>query len=135
EENKQLETRIKDEYTRKINNAIQESLDVENMIDNVSNVLKDTFSDGIITDVEKKLINDTLSSLEKENAENVQQIEMALNHPYVTNDNIVELDQAYTIYEGMYEALVQSIHESIADNIITSDESIRVNEAVVQFRD
>lgn len=135
EENKQLETRIKDEYTRKINNAIQESLDVENMIDNVSNVLKDTFSDGIITDVEKKLINDTLSSLEKENAENVQQIEMALNHPYVTNDDIVELDQAYTIYEGMYEALVQSIHESIADNIITSDESIRVNEAVVQFRD
>ncbi|MBF0793430.1 hypothetical protein [Mammaliicoccus lentus] len=135
EENKQLETRIKDEYTRKINNAIQESLDVENMIDNVSNVLKDTFSDGIITDVEKKLINDTLSSLEKENAENVQQIEMALNHPYVTNDDIVELDQAYTIYDGMYEALVQSIHESIADNIITSDESIRVNEAVVQFRD
>lgn len=135
EENKQLETRIKDEYTRKINNAIQESLDVENMIDNVSNVLKDTFSDGIITDVEKKLINDTLSSLEKENAENIQQIEMALNHPYVTNDDIVELDQAYTIYDGMYEALVQSIHESIADNIITSDESIRVNEAVVQFRD
>lgn len=135
EENKQLETRIKDEYTRKINNAIQESLDVENMIDNVSNVLKDTFSDGIITDVEKKLINDTLSSLEKENAENVQQIEMALNHPYVTNDDIIELDQAYTIYEGMYESLVQSIHESIADNIITSDESIRVNEVVVQFRD
>lgn len=135
EENKQLETRIKDEYTRKIDIAIQESLDVENMIDNVSNVLKDTFSDGIITDVEKKLINDTLSSLEKENAENVQQIEMALNHPYVSNEDIVELDQAYTIYDGMYEALVQSIHESIADDIITADESKRVNEAVVDFRD
>lgn len=135
EENKQLETRIKEEYTRKIDNAIRESLDVENMIDNVSNVLRHTFADGIITDVEKKLINDTLSALEKENSEYVQQIELALNHPYITTEHIIELEQAYSAYDGMYVTLVQSIYESIADDIVTANESEEVNKAVVNFRD
>ncbi|QYG29984.1 hypothetical protein K0O13_07700 [Mammaliicoccus sciuri] len=132
---KQQETRIKESYQRDIQNAIQESVDVENIINTATGIIQDTFADGIITDVEKKLINDTLSSLEKENSEYVQQIELALNHPYITDEDIVRLEQAYTEYDGMYETLVQSISESISDDVITSDESTRVNEAIVNFRD
>lgn len=135
EEAKQQETRIKESYQREIQNAIQESVDVENIINTATSVLQDTFADGIITDVEKKLINDTLSSLEKENSEYVQQIELALNHPYITDEDIIRLEEAYVEYDGMYETLVQSINESISDNIITSDESTKVNEAIVDFRD
>lgn len=135
EEAKQQETRIKESYQRDIQNAIQESVDVENIINTATGIIQDTFADGIITDVEKKLINDTLSSLEKENSEYVQQIELALNHPYITDEDIVRLEQAYTEYDGMYETLVQSISESISDDVITSDESTRVNEAIVNFRD
>lgn len=135
EEAKQQETRIKESYQREIQNAIQESVDVENIINTATSVLQDTFADGIITDVEKKLINDTLSSLEKENSEYVQQIELALNHPYITDEDIIRLEEAYVEYDGMYETLVQSINESISDNIITSDESKKVNEAIVDFRD
>ncbi|WP_204256793.1 hypothetical protein [Mammaliicoccus sciuri] len=135
EEVKQQETRIKESYQRDIQNAIQESVDVENIIDTATGIIQDTFADGIITDVEKKLINDTLSSLEKENSEYIQQIELALNHPYITDEDIVRLEEAYTIYDGMYETLVQSINESISDHLITSDESTKVNEAIVDFRD
>ncbi|MEB6232624.1 synaptonemal complex protein 1 [Mammaliicoccus sciuri] len=135
EEAKQQETRIKESYQREIQNAIQESVDVENIINTATSVLQNTFADGIITDVEKKLINDTLSSLEKENSEYVQQIELALNHPYITDEDIIRLEEAYVEYDGMYETLVQSINESISDNIITSDESTKVNEAIVDFRD
>lgn len=135
EEVKQQETRIKESYQRDIQNAIQESVDVENIIDTATGIIQDTFADGIITDVEKKLINDTLSSLEKENSEYIQQIELALNHPYITDEDIVRLEEAYTIYDGMYETLVQSINESISDDLVTSDESTRVNEAIVHFRD
>ncbi len=135
EEVKQQETRIKESYQRDIQNAIQESVDVENIIDTATGIIQDTFADGIITDVEKKLINDTLSSLEKENSEYIQQIELALNHPYITDEDIVRLEQAYTEYDGMYETLIQSISESISDDVITSDESTRVNEAIVNFRD
>lgn len=135
EEAKQQETRIKESYQRDIQNAIQESVDVENIINTATGVIQDTFADGIITDVEKKLINDTLSSLEQENSEYIQQIELALNHPYITDEDIIRLEEAYTIYDGMYETLVQSINESISDDVITSDESTRVNEAIVDFRD
>ncbi|QSN68394.1 hypothetical protein JTZ62_04355 [Mammaliicoccus sciuri] len=135
EEAKQQETRIKESYQREIQNAIQESVDVENIINTATSIIEDTFADGIITDVEKKLINDTLSSLEKENSEYVQQIELALNHPYISDENIIKLEEAYVEYDGMYETLVQSINESISDNIITSDESTKVNEAIVNFRD
>ncbi|WP_239740258.1 hypothetical protein [Mammaliicoccus sp. P-M59] len=131
---KQQETRIKESYQRDIQNAIQESVDVENIINTATTVLQDTFADGIITDVEKKLINDTISSLEKENSEYVQQIELALNHPYISDDHIIELTEAYEGYMGMYDTLVTSIYESISDDVVTSDESTRVNDAIVNFR-
>lgn len=134
EESKQQETRIKEEFQRDINKAIQESLDVDNIINSTADIIKDTFADGIITDVEKKLVNDTISSLEKENSEYVQQIELALNHPYISDDHIIELTEAYEGYMGMYDTLVTSIYESISDNIITADESTKVNEAIVNFR-
>lgn len=134
EESKQQETRIKEEFQRDINKAIQESLDVDNIINSTADIIKDTFADGIITDVEKKLVNDTISSLEKENTEYIQQIELALNHPYISDDHIIELTEAYEGYLGMYDTLVTSIYESISDNIITADESTKVNEAIVNFR-
>ncbi|WP_323705855.1 carbohydrate binding domain-containing protein [Mammaliicoccus sciuri] len=131
---KQQETRIKESYQRDIQNAIQESVDVENIINTATTVLQDTFADGIITDIEKKLINDTISSLEKENSEYVQQIELALNHPYISDDHIIELTEAYEGYMGMYDTLVTSIYESISDDVVTSDESTTVNDAIVNFR-
>ena len=131
---KQQETRIKESYQSEIQTAIQESVDVEKIIDTTTSIIQDTFADGIITDVEKKLIKETLSSLEKENSEYVQQIELALNHPYISDEDIIELEEAYSQYDGMYETLVQSINESIADNIISSEESTDVNEAIVNFR-
>lgn len=134
EESKQQETRIKEEFQRDINKAIQESLDVDNIINSTADIIKDTFADGIITDVEKKLVNDTISSLEKENTEYVQQIELALNHPYISDEHIIELTEAYEGYMGMYDTLVTSIYESISDNIITADESTKVNDAIVNFR-
>ncbi|WP_239704833.1 carbohydrate binding domain-containing protein [Mammaliicoccus sp. E-M24] len=131
---KQQETRIKESYQREIQTAIQESVDVEKIIDTTTSIIQDTFADGVITNVEKKLIKETLSSLEKENAEYVQQIELALNHPYISDEDIIELEEAYSQYDGMYETLVQSINESIADNVISSEESTDVNEAIVNFR-
>lgn len=135
EENKVQNDIIRDEFARKIDEAINEANDVDYIVETTSKVLQETFKDGIITDVEKRLIEQTLSNLEKENAEYMQQVDSAYNSPYILLDDIVKLDEAVLIYNGLYQSLVMNINETVKDKEITSQESKTVNESLIQFKD
>ncbi|HEC2240684.1 TPA: hypothetical protein R1960_000817 [Staphylococcus delphini] len=135
EESKVKNDLIRDEFDRKLNVAISEAIDVEGIVNETSNIIKETFADGVITDVEKRLIKDTLATLEKENSEFKQQVEQAYNHPYILSEDIIKLDEAIAVYNGIYESLVTNINESISDSKITSQESKSVNDSLIQYRE
>ncbi|EMV3069517.1 hypothetical protein AACG64_000197 [Staphylococcus pseudintermedius] len=135
EENKVKNDLIRDEFDRKLNVAISEAIDVESIVNETSDIIKETFADGVITDVEKRLIKDTLATLEKENSEFKQQVEQAYNHPYILSEDIIKLDEAMAVYNGIYESLVVNINESISDSKITSQESKSVNDSLIHYRE
>lgn len=135
EENRVQNDLIRDEFARKIDETISESQDVDYIIKTTSKVIQDTFKDGIITDVEKRLIEQTLANLDKENSEYLQQVDIAYNSPYILLDDIIKLDEAVLIYNGLYQSLIMNINESIKDQTITPQESKTVNDLLIQFRE
>ncbi len=121
-------------YDQKLNQVVDESKDVSNALNETNSVLMESFKDEIVTDVEKEKIKLVLSQLEKENTEYVQQIELALNSAYINNDDLARLQLAYQEYTNMYENLVNTINESIADSRVTQEENKKVSDSVVRFR-
>lgn len=132
---KQETDRIVDSFRNEINQTISEATDVEKIVNDTTNILNDAFQDGVITNVEKKLIKDSLSTLEKENQEYQDEIDLALNHPYITPQDTIDLNEAIVEYESMYESLTTSIIESISDSKVTAEESEKVNQSIVDFRE
>lgn len=132
---KQETDRIVDSFRNEINQTISEATDIEKIVNDTTNILNDAFQDGVITNVEKKLIKDSLSTLEKENQEYQDKIDLALNHPYITPQDTIDLNEAIVEYESMYESLTTSIIESISDSKVTAEESERVNQSIVNFRE
>lgn len=135
ESSKQQADIVVDKFRKEITNVIEEATDVKRIINDTTDVLNGAFKDGVITKVEKKLIKDSLATLEKENKDFEDKINLALNHPYISSDDTSAINVAVLEYESMYDSLTTSIIESISDSKITSDESEHINEAIVDYRD
>ena len=116
---KQQTDRMLEEYKKEVSQTISEATDVRNIVDNAADILQAAFADGVITDVEKRLISETLAQLEKENREFEDKINLALNHPYITEEDTIELNNSIIEYSSMYETLIISINESVSDKMIT----------------
>lgn len=134
-ENKVLNDLIRDEFDIKINRAMSEALDVETVAESAANIINDSFSDGIINDIEKRLIKDTLSSLEKENIEFLQQVEMAYNSQYISQEDIINLDESLATYNGLYESLVMNINEILKLTSVTSQQGKIINDALIEYKE
>ncbi len=132
---KQQTDRMLEEYKKEVSQTISEATDVRNIVDNAADILQAAFADGVITDVEKRLISETLAQLEKENREFEDKINLALNHPYITEEDTIELNNSIIEYSSMYETLVISINESVSDKMITPQESEEINQNIVNFRE
>lgn len=132
---KQQTDRMLEEYKKEVSQTISEATDVRNIVDNAADILQAAFADGVITDVEKRLISETLAQLEKENREFEDKINLALNHPYITEEDTIELNNSIVEYSSMYETLVISINESVSDKMITPQESEEINQNIVNFRE
>lgn len=122
-------------YDQKINTLVAESQDVIKTIDDTTTSLTEAFEDSFITEVEKRRIEENLATLEKENKDYVQKIELALAHPYISDEDLVLLQQEYESYQSIYETLVSDINESISDRKITEKESQLVSEGIKNFRE
>lgn len=81
------------------------------------------------------MISETLAQLEKENREFEDKINLALNHPYITEEDTIELNNSIVEYSSMYETLVISINESVSDKMITPQESEEINQNIINFRE
>lgn len=132
---KQQTDKMLEEYKKEVSQTISEATDVRNIVDNAADILQAAFADGVITDVEKRLISETLAQLEKENREFEDKINLALNHPYITEEDTIELNNSIVEYSSMYETLIISINESISDKMITPQESEEINQNIVNFRE
>lgn len=132
---KQQTDRMLEEYKKEVSQTISEATDVRNIVDNAADILQAAFADGVITDVEKRLISETLAQLEKENREFEDKINLALNHPYITEEDTIELNNSIVEYSSMYETLVISINESVSDKMITPQESEEINQNIINFRE
>ncbi|WP_053040137.1 hypothetical protein [Staphylococcus haemolyticus] len=132
---KQQTDRMLEEYKKEVSQTISEATDVRNIVDNAADILQAAFADGVITDVEKRLISETLAQLEKENREFEDKINLALNHPYITEEDTIELNNSIIEYSSMYETLIISINESVSDKMITPQESEEINQNIVNFRE
>lgn len=132
---KQQTDRMLEEYKKEVSQTISEATDARNIVDNAADILQAAFADGVITDVEKRLISETLAQLEKENREFEDKINLALNHPYITEEDTIELNNSIIEYSSMYETLIISINESVSDKMITPQESEEINQNIVNFRE
>lgn len=132
---KQQTDRMLEEYKKEVSQTISEATDVRKIVDNAADILQAAFADGVITDVEKRLISETLAQLEKENREFEDKINLALNHPYITEEDTIELNNSIIEYSSMYETLIISINESVSDKMITPQESEEINQNIVNFRE
>lgn len=132
---KQQTDRMLEEYKKEVSQTISEATDVRNIVDNAADILQAAFADGVITDIEKRLISETLAQLEKENREFEDKINLALNHPYITEEDTIELNNSIIEYSSMYETLVISINESVSDKMITPQESEEINQNIINFRE
>lgn len=132
---KQQTDRMLEEYKKEVSQTISEATDVRNIVDNAADILQAAFADGVITDIEKRLISETLAQLEKENREFEDKINLALNHPYITEEDTIELNNSIVEYSSMYETLVISINESVSDKMITPQESEEINQNIINFRE
>lgn len=73
--------------------------------------------------------------MKKENREFEDKINLALNHPYITEEDTIELNNSIVEYSSMYETLVISINESVSDKMITPQESEEINQNIINFRE
>lgn len=131
----QKAVRITKEYQKEIDKAKEEAVDVQEVVETTTKTIQEAFADGVLTEIEKKSIRDSLATLEKENSEYIQQIELAKNHPFILQDDILLINTAEQNYENIYNTLVEEINLAIADDLATLEESKRVNDYIVSFRE
>lgn len=129
------EKRLRKEYLEALDRTKKEALDVERIVSETSTTIAEAFKDGVITDVEKKLIENSLATLQKENQEYITKIEEARNNMFVSEEDLIKLNDLENKYKGMYDTLVTSINLSISDGIATSEETAQVNKAITEFKE
>lgn len=135
DENKVINDLIRDEFDRKINQSISEAMDIDAVVESAIDDFQNSFSDGLLSDIEKRLIQETLSTLEKENMEFVQQIEMAYNSQYILSEDIIRLDEALAVYNGLYESLVMNINEILKLTEVDSNQGKIINDSLIEYKE
>lgn len=104
--------------------------EVKDKIDNLDITLDDSFVDGIITEVERNRIEDSLRQLYREKQDIDRRYNTTYNDVNLIGTSKTNLATAYNDFNTKYNSLISVINEIIADNKATDTEKNSYNTAL-----
>ena len=109
--------------------------DIKDSLGNLDDIIGDTFSDGIITEVERIRIEDSLIDLEKEKEDINNRYTLAINDVGLTGGEEDDLKSAYTSFNTKYTQLVQVINDVILDDKATELEKTNYQSKLREYNE
>lgn len=115
-------------------NQVKNDLDsLKDKINNIDESISDSFVDGIISQVERNIIEDSLKTLEKEKLDVDSRYNSVYNNVNLINPYKSNLYTQYNDFVSKYNTLVSTINSIIADDIATNEEIERYNAAMGNY--
>ena len=112
----------KNDYEQNKADVNKEIEEMKDAMENFEDTISDSFSDGIITKVERIRINDSLTDLAKEKADVDGRYALIYNDVKLIGDEKTALSRTYSAFESKYRSLVETIRGIIADDEATGEE-------------
>ena len=109
--------------------------DIKDSLGNLDDIIGDTFSDGIITEVERIRIEDSLIDLEKEKEDINNRYALVINDVGLTDGEEDALKSAYTSFNAKYTQLVQVINNVISDDKATESEKTNYQSKLREYNE
>ena len=109
--------------------------EIKDSLENLDDTLGDAFADGIITEVERIRIEDSLIDLEKEKKDIDDRYALAINDVNLTGDEENNLKTAYTSFSNKYTALVRTIRNIITDDKATTTEKTQYQTKLREYNE
>ena len=107
--------------------------EVKDKMDNLDTLLDDTFADGIITEVERNRIEDSLRQLYREKQDIDRRYNTTYNDVNLIGTSKTNLTTAYNNFNTKYNSLISVINEIIADDKATDIEKSSYNTALDNY--
>ena len=102
-------------------------------MDNLDTLLDDTFADGIITEVERNRIEDSLRQLNREKQDIDQRYDATYNDVNLIGTSKTNLATTYSNFNTKYNNLISVIGRIIADDKATDTEKSSYNTALADY--
>jgi hypothetical protein len=121
-------------YADQLNQGVQTDINNTNTdVTNLQTYVDGSFKDGVITQAESNSIQKYLNTLAKDKADlDAKYTEISTN-TYLDATNKTTLDNAKTAYDNQYQALLNTINLSIADNVVTDEEKTAVDTGFANY--